>query len=101
MELVNGEVYEYGLLRPWTRDEYYRLDDKELFRPNERTELLGGRIIRKVTMNPPHVMGVFRTVEMLRRIVGSRLFVFSQAPVHLSTRNDPELDAMIVSGELG
>ena len=89
VELVNGEVYEHGLPRLWTRDEYYRLGDTEVLQPDERTELLDGRIIRKVTMNPPHGMGVFRCVEALRRIIGLDLFVFSQRPVNLSTRERP------------
>ncbi len=100
VELVNGHVYEHGLPCLWTRDEYYRLGDREVFRPDERTELLDGRIIRKVTMNPPHGMGVFRCAEALRRIIGPGLFAFSQRPVNLSTRNDPEPDGMIVSGDL-
>jgi Uma2 family endonuclease len=101
VELVNGQVYEYGLPRLWTRDEYYRLGDKEVFRPDERTELLDGRIIRKVTMNPPHTSAVRRVLKALQISFGDGFVISGQSALNLSTRNDPEPDAMVSVGALG
>ena len=100
VELVNGEVYEHGLPRLWTRDEYYRLGDTEVFRPNERTELLDGRIIRKVTMNPPHTSAVRRVLKALQLGSATTLVISGQSALNLSTRTDPEPDAMVSIGDL-
>ena len=98
VELVSGEIYEHGLPRLWTRDEYYRLGDTEVFRPDERTELLDGRIIRKVTMNPPHASAVRRVLEALRTPFSAGFVISGQCALNLSTRNDPEPDAMVSVG---
>ena len=100
VELVNGQIHEHGLPRLWSRDEYYRLGDKEVFRPDERTELLDGRIIRKVTMNPPHTSAVRRFPETLRIPFGAGFVISGQSALNLSTRNDPEPDAMVSAGVL-
>ena len=100
VQLVNGEVYEHGLPRLWARDEYYRLGDKEVFRPDERTELLDGRIICKVTMNPPHTSAVRRVLKALQIAFGYDFVISGQSSLNLSTRNDPEPDAMVSVGDL-
>ncbi|MHB2020900.1 MAG: Uma2 family endonuclease, partial [Candidatus Xenobia bacterium] len=43
--------------RLWTRLEYEKAADLGLFRPDERLELIEGRIVRKVTQNSPHTTG--------------------------------------------
>ena len=36
-------------LREWTRDDLYRMAEAGVFRPDERVELIDGRIVTKMS----------------------------------------------------
>jgi Uma2 family endonuclease len=89
-----------GRPRRWTRDEYYRLIDLGLFRPDERLELLDGEILEKVTENPSHVAGLDLTLRQLHQATAGRnCYIRVQHPISLpDAESDPEPDLAVVSG---
>jgi hypothetical protein len=63
--------------RPWTRDEFQRAVEKGVFGPEERLELLGGKIYRKMTQNNPHATAILKTARALTAVFGDRSSVFA------------------------
>lgn len=48
--------------RLWTREEYYKMVEAGVLRPDERVELIGGRIVTMSPQNSPHFTAI-RLVE--------------------------------------
>lgn len=63
--------------RLWTRVEYHRAADLELFRPDERLELLQGEIVVKVA---PQKSTHFSTIEAGSRALEAAFVVRQQGP---------------------
>lgn len=80
--------------RRFTREEYYRMYDAGLFR-DERVELLEGEIIAMSPQNNPHASTVARINNLLIPLLGRKLSVRVQLPVHLDHRSEPEPDFAI------
>jgi Uma2 family endonuclease len=85
-------------LRRWTRAEYHRAGELGLFGPQERVELVGGKVFQKVTQRPPHATSVNKTVRTLERVFGPGFVVRGQSPLVLADDSEPEPDAAVVRG---
>jgi Uma2 family endonuclease len=75
-------------LRRFTRDEFYRMHDAGLFR-DERVELLDGEIIATGSQNSPHASTIARITNLLIPLIGRKLSVRVQLPVHLERWSEP------------
>jgi Uma2 family endonuclease len=83
--------------RPWTREEYHRLQMQGFF-DGQRVELVDGEIVLMSAQGPRHVRAAHRVVKALERVVGSGFWVRMQAPLAIDDADEPAPDAAIVPG---
>lgn len=86
--------------RLWTREEYYKMAEAGVFRPGERVELIGGRIVAMSPQNSPHATAVVLAEDALRDLFGSGFVVRGQLPLDLSPSSQPEPDIAVVRGSV-
>jgi Uma2 family endonuclease len=76
--------------------EYYRMAEAGVLRPDARVELLDGRIIDMSPTGPFHGGVVKRLSRILNLKAKGRWMVSTQDPVHLDNRSEPEPDVMLL-----
>ncbi len=81
----------------WTRSEYYRLAETEMFQ-DRRVELLEGEIIEMPPQKNEHVVAVKLVEKELEALFGPRYFVRVQSPLDLGEESQPEPDVAVVTG---
>jgi len=87
--------------RRWTREEFERATRLGLFRPEERLELIGGEVVRKMSpQESRHATGISLAEEALRRAFPSGHVVRVQLPLALGTHSEPEPDVCVVAGAI-
>lgn len=84
--------------RRWTRLEYERLIDVGIFRPDERLELIAGRLTVREPQVGPHSMAMELVGDALRSAFGRGWRVRAQLPVALDDESEPEPDFSVVAG---
>jgi len=84
--------------RLWTREEYDKMAEAGVFRPGERVELIGGRIVEMSPQNSPHATALTLTSDALRIVFASGFVVRMQLPLNLSPVSQPEPDIAVVRG---
>jgi Uma2 family endonuclease len=82
--------------RLFTADEYERLADVGILRPDDRTELIEGEIIRVVAMKSPHAACISRIMAMLQPLTNRRFQLRIQCPLRLDVHNEPEPDVLLL-----
>ena len=88
-------------VRRWTREEYYRMAEVGIIGPDEKLELIDGRIILKPRpMSRAHALGVTLSAQELTFAFSADYFVMQQKPVLLSLYSEPEPDLSVIKGEL-
>jgi Uma2 family endonuclease len=83
-------------LRLWTVDEYHRMTEAGIFAPDERVELLEGRIIWMIAKGTAHRSAVGRIDRLLQDCLKNRALICVQDPVKLNERSEPEPDISVV-----
>jgi Uma2 family endonuclease len=86
--------------RPITVDEYYRMDEAGIFRPDERVELLNGRILEMPPIGPRHGYVVAVLYAKLHTVLGDRVAIFCQSGFRLNPLSEPQPDIAIVRGPI-
>ncbi|MGI2903460.1 Uma2 family endonuclease [Tolypothrix sp. VBCCA 56010] len=81
--------------RLWTVEEYHRMIDAGILTPNDKVELLEGRIIQMSPQKPPPAATTQRTSDYLKDILTDKAYVRMQLPITLST-SEPEPDIAVV-----
>jgi len=84
-----------------TREEFEQAGDLGIFGSEERLELIGGEVVKKVSpQQPPHAISIGLCAEALRQAfpVGHHLRV--QLPLALGPHNEPEPDVCVVVGSI-
>jgi len=84
--------------RLWTREEYYKMAEAGVFRPSERVELIGGRIVTMSPQNSPHATALTLAHEELQTLFSTGYVVRMQLPLDLSPSSQPEPDLAVVHG---
>jgi Uma2 family endonuclease len=79
-----------GERRRFTVEEYYRMAEAGILRPDERVELLDGAIVRMSPIGSRHAGRVERLRDLLRDRAGGRARVRAQNPVRLSGYDEPQ-----------
>lgn len=95
---MSDMVFEYRL-REFTVDEYHRLAEIGLLRPDERVELLDGAIVEMSPIGNLHWRRHARIVEYLIGALGKRAFVVGQSSLQLDDKNEPQPDIAILARE--
>jgi Uma2 family endonuclease len=86
------------LTRRWTRDEYYRMADSGILRPDDRVELIDGGIVTMAPRKSPHATAIRLVEDALRTVFSDGFEVRPQLPLALDETNEPEPDLAVVTG---
>ena len=81
--------------RRFTVDEYYAMGAAGILRPDERTELIEGKIITMPPIGPGHAEGVWAAARQLERRLDDVAYVRTQAPIHLPDGSEPKPDVLV------
>jgi Uma2 family endonuclease len=81
--------------RPITVAEFHRMGEAGLIGPDDRVELLDGRLIPMPPVGPDHQYSVDTLVELLTLRFAGRAFVRGQAPLALDDISEPQPDVTL------
>jgi Uma2 family endonuclease len=79
-----------------TVDEYYRMAEVGVLRPDARVELIEGEIIDMASISSRHAGTVNRLARLLTFAAGQRAVVSTQNPLRLDVHSEPEPDLMLL-----
>ncbi|MGA2867411.1 MAG: Uma2 family endonuclease [Verrucomicrobiota bacterium] len=77
-------------------EEYYRMAETGVLRPDQRVELLDGEIIDMSPIGPPHGGVTKRLNQYFTQLARGRWLVAVQDPVHLDEYSEPQPDLMLL-----
>ena len=77
-------------------EDYYRMAETGLLRPDARVELLDGEIIDMSPIGPPHGGVTKRLNRLFAQLAGGRWLVAVQDPVRLDEYSEPQPDLMLL-----
>ncbi len=81
-------------------EEYHRMAEAGVFRPDARFELINGVLVEKMTKNPPHTVATDLMTRVLQRVVPNGWFLSLRNPVRIpEIDSEPEPDGKIVRGD--
>lgn len=80
----------------FTADQYERMAEVGVLRPEDHVELIEGEIIRMAPMGDPHALCVSRLLNRLPRLLPDSVHLRVQCPVRLSDTTEPEPDLVVV-----
>src|SRR5438046_6626490 len=79
-----------------TVDEYHRMAEAGVLRPDARVELIEGEIIDMAPIGSRHAAAVDLLAERLITALRGAALVRIQGPVHLSARSEPQPDVAVL-----
>lgn len=80
----------------YTVDDYYRMADTGILKPDERVELIEGEIIDMPPIGIAHAYAVTRLAAIFSGMAGTRFIVYSQNPIHLNAHSEPRPDIALL-----
>jgi len=83
--------------RLFTVDEYYKMAEVGILRPDERVQLIEGKIIEMPAIGPRHAFNVTRLTGLLFVRLGERALVRAQNPIRLANGAEPDPDVAAIS----
>jgi len=95
----SGEIVSTTQVRRWTRQEYERMAEVGLIGPDERVELVDGRIVERAPRYSSHATGIRLAETAARAIFGIGYDVRGQLPLALGDYAEPEPDVAVVRGD--
>lgn len=95
MALINAEA------RRFTVDEYARMGEAGIFRPDERVELIEGEIVPMGPHNLPHADRITVLTKLFVRAFGDTHDIRVQLPLTVGDHSEPEPDFAILTAEQG
>jgi Uma2 family endonuclease len=83
----------------WTREKYHLAGELGFFKPGERTELLEGEVVLKLSpQKTPHATAISLAQYLLDESRSAGYFVRVQLPIILDDASEPEPDLALVMG---
>lgn len=83
-------------LRLWTVEDYHKMAEAGIFKPDERVELLEGIIISITAKGTAHSSAVGRTNYLLFNRLKNQTWIDVKNPVKLNDRSEPEPDIAVL-----
>jgi len=77
-------------------NEYYRMAESGVLRPDAHVELVNGEIIDVLPLGPFHEHVVERLERLFHKLAQARWLVFSQYPVYLDNHSEPQPDLLLL-----
>jgi Uma2 family endonuclease len=87
---------EMARSRPITADEYHRMGEIGILGPDERVELLNGRILEMPPIRPRHNYVVVGLNALMQRMFGDRAVIIVRGPIRLDRFSEPQPDVLVV-----
>jgi Uma2 family endonuclease len=84
----------------WSREDYEELVRLDVFGPEDRIELLNGKLITMAPQKTAHAISYNLARKYLDRVFESGFDVRPQFPLVLDDRSEPEPDVAVVRGEV-
>ena len=84
-----------------TSDEFFGMIDSEVFAPQRRIFLWGGRLFEKMAKTPSHAITSYIFHETLRSRLPADWLIWPENPVRLDARHAPLPDISVVRGPIG
>jgi Uma2 family endonuclease len=81
----------------FTVEDYERMSEVGILRPESRVELLDGEIVEMSPIGPPHSSVVNRMTRLLVQRVGEQAVVVVQNPLRLVPSSEPEPDFVLAA----
>jgi Uma2 family endonuclease len=82
--------------RRFSVEEYHRMAEVGILKPDDRVELLDGDIIPMAPMSSRHAAAISKIAEWLQRAFAGRAMVRVQSPIRLDGFSEPEPDIALV-----
>jgi Uma2 family endonuclease len=82
--------------RLFTVDEYCKMAEVGILRPDERVQLIEGKIVAMPSISPRHAYNVTRLARLFTDRLGDTVDVRAQNPIRLASGAQPEPDIAIV-----
>jgi Uma2 family endonuclease len=82
--------------RLFTVDEYYKMAEAGILRPDERVELIDGRIVEMPPIGPEHADSVDTVVEIFGDRLRPRVRIRVQSPLQIGILQLPEPDVSLI-----
>ncbi len=82
--------------RRFTVEEYYRMEEADVFTPKDRTELLDGHIYEMSPIGSEHAACVRRLTRLFVKHADPQALVSTQHPIRLSKASEPEPDISLL-----
>jgi Uma2 family endonuclease len=76
-------------------DEYYKMAEVGILKPDERVELIDGEIVQMSPIGIRHMKCVNRFTKFLARAVPNDVVVSIQNPIRLSENDEPQPDIVL------
>ena len=89
-------AHEAARIHRLTVADYRRMGEVGILGPELRTELIGGEIVERTPIGPPHGGTVNFLGNRLKEEVRSRLIVSVQNPPELNEYSEPQPDIMLL-----
>jgi Uma2 family endonuclease len=83
--------------RALTVEQFQKMAEVGILKDDDRVELIEGELIEMAPIGPALAYRVHETCELLRRLVGDRAIVWSQNPIALPTKNQPQPDIALLA----
>ncbi|MBY5958907.1 Uma2 family endonuclease [Membranicola marinus] len=77
-------------------EEYYKMGETGVFRPDEKIELINGEIINMAPIGSNHAAIVRQLSSILARSFTDEIIISSQQPIHIDQWNEPEPDIALL-----
>ncbi len=85
-----------ALKHRFTVEEYFRMAETGILKPDSRVELIDGEIVDMMPVGPFHSGSVYRLTRLFNKLAKGRWIVGSQGPLQLGETNMPEPDLMLL-----
>lgn len=76
----------------WTLERYHEAIASGIFGPEDKLELLNGKLVKKMSINPPHSASVTRVTKFFTRLYFDVYELRSENPVTFLDDSEPEPD---------
>jgi Uma2 family endonuclease len=80
----------------FTVEDYYRMAEAGILRPEDRVELIEGGVVEMSPMGDRHALAVSRATMIFARGLGDRAIVNVQLPVRINRYNEPQPDIALI-----
>ena len=78
--------------------QYERMGEAGILTEEDRVELVGGDLVRKMTKGQPHTAAIVETRDALLRVLPSGWHLQQEGPVRIPPFDEPEPDLAVVRG---